>query len=56
MGKQFLSARKVNSLGVLVQVVLGNPFGGTNTFSKKIIINQQYLCLKLLHTKTEIKE
>jgi hypothetical protein len=41
MRKQFLNARKLNSFGALVQVVRENPFGGTSTFIKKKIINQQ---------------
>jgi hypothetical protein len=41
IGKQFLSARKLNSFGALVQVVIENPFGGTGIFFKKIIVIQQ---------------
>jgi hypothetical protein len=41
VGKQFLSARKLNSFGELVQVAIENSFGGMSTFSKKIIRNQQ---------------
>jgi hypothetical protein len=35
MGKEFLSARKWNSFGALVQVGIENPFGGTSTFLKE---------------------
>jgi hypothetical protein len=40
MGKQFLSVKKLNSFGALVQVIIENPFEGTRTFFKKTI-NQQ---------------
>jgi hypothetical protein len=37
MGKQFLSARKLSSFEALVQVVIENPFGGTSTFSTRLM-------------------
>jgi hypothetical protein len=40
MGKQYLSARKLNSFGALGQVAIENPYGGTSTFKKKIILKQ----------------
>jgi hypothetical protein len=35
MGQKFLSTRKWNGFGALVQVVIENPYGGTSTLKKR---------------------